>query len=76
MEGASGAVQAQPPTHFVLVYERVGVTVGDAGVVRQPVRALFAAEERRARFKTAEPLSEIAPGYDRDASDKTTVQMR
>jgi hypothetical protein len=72
----SGAVQAQPPAHFVLVYDCVGVTMGDAGVVRQPVRAFLAAQERGARFKTAEPLSKVAPGNDRDASDKTTVQMR
>jgi len=71
-----GAVEAQAPSQLVLVHDRVGVAGRDAGIVRQPVRALTAAQERRAGFKTVEPLSEVTPGNDRDACNETTVQIR
>ena len=71
-----GPVQAQAPAHLVLVHDRVGVAIGDAGVVRQPVSALLAAQERGAGFKAVKPLSEVAAGNDRDACDQTTVQIR
>src|ERR1022692_794153 len=45
---SSGSVEAQAATHLVLVHDRVGVTVRDAGVIRQPVGALVAAQERGA----------------------------
>jgi hypothetical protein len=72
----SGSVEAEAPAHLVLVHDRVGVAAGDAGVVRQPVGTLLAAEERWASFKPMEPLSEVATGYDRNARDETTVQIR
>jgi hypothetical protein len=74
--GASGSVEAQAPSEFVLVHDRVGVAVRDAGVVRQPVRAFVAAQERRAGFEAVEPLSEVTSGNDRDTCKETTVQIR
>jgi len=74
--GQLGAVEAQPPAHLILVHDRVGIAAGDAGVVRQPVRPFFAAQERGARFEAMEPLSEVAAGYDRDACDEAIVQAR
>jgi len=71
-----GSVEAQAPSELVLVHDRVGVAVRDAGVVRQPVCAFVAAQERRARFKAVEPLSEVTSGNDRDACNETTVQIR
>src|SRR6202522_3170742 len=62
----SGSVEAQAPSKLVLVHDRVGVAVRDAGVVGQPVRAFVAAQERRAGFKAVEPLSEVTSGNDRD----------
>jgi hypothetical protein len=72
----SGSVEAQAPAYLVFVHDGVGVAAGDAGVVRQPVRAFFAAQERGAGFKTMEPLSEVAAGDDRDTCDKAIVQIR
>ena len=72
----SGSVEAQAPAHLVFVHDRVGVAAGDAGVVSQPVGALFAAQERGARFEAMEPLSEVAAGNDRNACDEATVQIR
>src|SRR5260370_15774543 len=71
-----GSVEAQAPAHLVFVHDRVGVAVRDAGVIGQPVRALFAAQERGARFEAVEPLSEVAAGDDRDACDEAIVQIR
>jgi hypothetical protein len=73
---SSGSVEAQAATHLVLVHDRVGVTVRDAGVIRQPVGALVAAQERGAGFESVEPLSEVTPGNDRDTRNETTVQIR
>jgi hypothetical protein len=71
-----GSVEAQAPSEFVLVHDRVGVAVRDAGVVGQPVRAFVAAQERRARFEAVEPLSEVTSGNDRDACNEAIVQIR
>jgi hypothetical protein len=71
-----GPVEAQAPSKLVLVHDRVGVAVRDAGVVGQPVRAFVAAQERRARFKAVEPLSEVTSGNDRDACNEAIVQIR
>jgi len=75
-ERPSGPVEAQPAAHLVFVHDRVGVAVRDAGVIGQPVGALVAAQERGAGFESVEPLSEVAPGHDRDARNETTVQIR
>src|SRR6478672_8071181 len=72
----SGSVEAEASAHLVLVHDCVGVAAGDAGVVRQPVSTLLAAEERGASFEPMEPLSEVATGYNRNARDETTVQIR
>jgi hypothetical protein len=72
----SGSVEAQAPTHLVLVHDRVGVAAGDAGVVGQPVGLFFTAEECGASFEPVEPLSEGAAGCDRNARDEATVQIR
>ena len=72
----SGSVEAQAPTHLVLVHDRVGVAAGDARVVGEPVGALFAAEESGTRFEPVEPLSEAAACCDRNACDKAGVQIR
>ena len=71
-----GSVEAQAPAHLVFMHDGVGVAARDAGVVGQPVRPFFAAEERGARFEAVEPLSEVAAGNDRDACDEAIVQIR
>src|ERR1051326_1817052 len=75
-EERSGSVEAEPPAHLVLVHDGVGVAAGDAGFVRQPVGALFAAQERGTRFETVKPLSEVMASYDRDTGDQAPVQIR
>jgi hypothetical protein len=72
----SSSVEAQAPAHLVFVHDRVGVAMRDAGVIRQPVGALVAAQERGAGFKPVEPLSEVTSGNDRDTRNETTVQIR
>jgi hypothetical protein len=74
--GWSGSVEAQAPTHLVLVHDRVGVPAGDARVVGEPMSSFFAAEERGTRFEPVEPLSEAAAGNDRNACDEASVQIR
>ncbi len=42
------SVEPQAPSHLVFVHDRMGIAIRDAGVVRQPVCALVAAQERGA----------------------------
>ena len=69
-------VEAQPTAHLVFVHDRVGVAARDPGVVGEPVRALLAAQEGGAGFKSMEPLSEVAAGDDRYAGYQAAVQSR
>ena len=72
----SDAVEPEPPAHLVLVHEGVGVAVGDTVLVGEPLRALFAAQERRAGFKAHEPLTEVTAcdaGY---ACNKILVRLQ
>ena len=70
------SVEAQPPAHLVFVHDRVGIPVGDAGVIGEPYSTFVAAQERGARFEAMEPLSEVTAGDDRYAGDQAAVHIR
>src|SRR5205807_2224769 len=72
----SGTVQPDPPLPLVLVHDRAGVAMRQAMLVRQPVRALIAAQERRSRFEASEPLSKVTTGNHWDAGDEVFVHLR
>ena len=61
---------------LILVHDSAGVAVGQAVLVSQPGRAFSASQERRAGFKSAEPLSELQSGDGRDAGDQVLMQLR
>ena len=75
-DGPLRPIHAQPPAHLVFVHEGVRIAAGDAGFVGEPVGALFAAQEGRARFEAVKPLSEATAGHGRDAGDQAAVQVR
>ena len=60
----------------MLVNDRVSIAAGDAGVLGQPMGALFTAQERWTGFEPSEPFGEIYSGDGRNARDETTVQVR
>src|SRR5215472_479132 len=72
----SEAVEAGPPAHLVLVHDGAGVPMGEPVLIRQPVRTLFAAQERGARFEALEPLREGSSGDGRDARDQVLMRLR
>src|SRR5215467_8331231 len=75
-QSMSGAVEAGPPAHLVLVHDGAGVPMGEPVLIRQPVRALFAAQEGGAGFEALEPLREGSSSDGRNARDQVLMRLR
>src|SRR6185437_10129501 len=73
---ASTALSGGEPeaaAYFVLADDRGGVAVADAVLVGEPVGALVTAKEGGPGFQVGEPLRQLAPRNERDASDEAFV---
>jgi hypothetical protein len=65
--GPLSAEEPEAAADFVLADDGLGVAVADAVLVGEPVGALVTAEDGRTGFQVAEPLRQLAPGYERNA---------
>src|SRR6516164_7789666 len=72
----SEVAEAGPPAHLVLVHDGAGVPMREPVLIRQPVRALFAAQERGAGFEALEPLREGSSSDGRYARDQVLMRLR
>ena len=69
------AEEPETAADFVLANDGRGVAVADAVLVGEPVSALVATQEGGPGFQVAEPLGQLAPGYERDACDEAFVSI-